>query len=145
MQREQLPVLRERAPIFGRSSPIGQVGPDNAVSASFFVSFKKECFSLERRRELYESGEAGEIYAELDMENWLPEPSSTVGKASVQLWNRSGTPYVSYDVTISLRCTGRSATERKSGTLSNSGSGQMHTVRCRAGNVISATARITRR
>ena len=93
----------------------------------------------------YESGEAGEIYAELDMENWLPEPSSTVGKASVQLWNRSGTPYVSYDVTISLRCTGRSATERKSGTLSNSGSGQMHTVRCRAGNVISATARITRR
>lgn len=92
----------------------------------------------------YDAGQAGEIYAELDMENWLPEPSTTVGKATVQLWNRSDTPSVSYLVNITLQCTGRSTTESKTGSLSNGDTGHAHTVRCKDGNVISATARILR-
>lgn len=96
------------------------------------------------RDDVIVSGRAGEIYAELDSENWLPEPSTTVGKATVLLWNRSGTPYVSYNVILTLRCTGVDASESKPGTLANDGQAEGFTVRCGEGNVISATATITR-
>lgn len=84
----------------------------------------------------YDSGRAAEIYAELRMEN---------AKATVQLWNRSGTPYVSYKVTIRVICTEQGTAENFTGSLSSSsGSGRTLTTRCKKGNVLEATAYITR-
>ncbi|MET0342680.1 MAG: hypothetical protein ABW252_16865 [Polyangiales bacterium] len=86
-----------------------------------------------------DSGRAGEIYAELSMSN-----SASVGKATLKLWNRSGTPQVAYKVTVRVICSGQGAAQNFTGTLSSGGSSNTLTTRCKSGSVGEATAFITR-
>ena len=94
----------------------------------------------------FASGRAGEIYAEVTIKDPQPGVRTPVGGVIVQLWNRSGTPYVSYDVAIILQCTGSTPPPRKaSGTLSSSSSPATLLFECDSGAAYRAVVALERR